>query len=64
MLIATNFGICANVGDKNIVKAPDWVYLLSVQFIPPGEIRRSYTPHAEGNVPAIVMEFISENEIL
>lgn len=61
-LVASNFGICATVGDKTIVKAPDWVYVQSVQPLPEGEVRRSYTPHTEGEVPAIVMEFISETE--
>lgn len=61
-LIASNFGICATVGDKTIVKAPDWVYVTSVQSLPEGEIRRSYTPHLEGDVPTIVIEFISETE--
>jgi Uma2 family endonuclease len=62
MLIASNFGICATVGDKTVVKAPDWVYVPSVEPIAPGEIRRSYTPHTEGDIPAIVLEFISETE--
>jgi hypothetical protein len=61
-LIASNFGLCATVGDKTIVKAPDWVYMSSVQPVPEGEIRRSYTPNLEGDVPALVMEFISETE--
>jgi Uma2 family endonuclease len=61
-LIASNFGICATVDDKTVVKAPDWVYVRSVQPIADGSIRRSYTPHAEGEMPAIVMEFISETE--
>ncbi|MGF1603344.1 MAG: Uma2 family endonuclease [Thermosynechococcaceae cyanobacterium] len=61
-LIATNFGLCSQVDDKIVVKAPDWVYIPSVQPVPTGEIRRSYTPHVEGDVPAIVMEFISETE--
>jgi Uma2 family endonuclease len=61
-LIASNFGICATVGDKTIVKAPDWIYVPSVQQLPAGEFRRSYTPHLEGDVPALVMEFISETE--
>jgi Uma2 family endonuclease len=61
-LIASNFGICATVGEKTVVKAPDWVYVPSVKPISEGEVRRSYTPHAEGNVPALVMEFISETE--
>ena len=62
MLIASNFGLCANVNDKIIVKAPDWVYVASVHPIPLGEIRRSYTPHIEGENPEIVMEFISATE--
>jgi hypothetical protein len=62
MIIASNFGLCANVNDKTIVKAPDWVYIPSVYPIKSGEIRRSYTPHAEGNNAEIVMEFISATE--
>jgi hypothetical protein len=62
MLIASNFGICSTVGDKTVVKAPDWVYVPSVQPIPEAEIRRSYTPHLEGDLPALVLEFISETE--
>ena len=62
MLIASNFGLCATVDDKTVVKAPDWLYVPSVEPKKPLEIRRSYTPHAEGEVPAIVLEFISETE--
>ena len=62
MLIATNFGIVAKVGDKTVVKAPDWVYIPSVKPITQGVIRRSYTPNLEGDKPTIVMEFISETE--
>ena len=61
-LIATNFGICATVGDKTVVKAPDWVYVASVNPVPSGHVRRSYTPHAEGDIPTLVMEFVSETE--
>ncbi|MEA5536765.1 Uma2 family endonuclease, partial [Crocosphaera sp. XPORK-15E] len=62
MLIASNFGLCATVGDKTVVKAPDWLYIPSVKPITQGEIRRSYTPHLEGEIPTIVLEFISETE--
>lgn len=62
MLIASNFGICATVDEKIVVKAPDWVYVPNVLPVAPGDIRRSYTPHAEGNVPTVVMEFISDAE--
>jgi Uma2 family endonuclease len=60
--IATNFGICATVDRKTVVKAPDWVYIPAVQPFPSGEARRSYTPCAEGDLPSIVMEFISATE--
>lgn len=62
MLIASNFGLCATVKTQTVVKAPDWVYIPSVKPIVSGEIRRSYTPHLEGEIPAIVLEFISETE--
>lgn len=62
MLVASNFGICATVDGKTVVKAPDWVYVPHVLPVAPGVIRRSYTPHAEGDVPAVVMEFLSETE--
>lgn len=62
MLIASNFGLCATVEGRLVVKAPDWFYVPSVFPVEPGVIRRSYTPHAEGDVPAIVMEFLSDVE--
>jgi Uma2 family endonuclease len=62
MLIASNFGICATVNGKIVVKAPDWFYVPSVLPVPVGVIRRSYTPHTEGEVPAVVMEFLSDTE--
>ena len=61
-VIATNFGLCAKIDDKTVVKAPNWLWIRDVPAIPEGKIRRSYTPHAEGPVPLIVMEFISETE--
>lgn len=63
MLVGTNFGLCANVDEKSVVKAPDWFYVLSVlPTNPPNQNRRSYTPNLQGEVPAIVMEFLSETE--
>ena len=55
----TNYGICATVSDRIVVKAPDWAYVAKTT-VPRTEIERSYTPHLQGDVPAIVMEFISE----
>ena len=62
MLIGSNFGICATVNGKIVIKAPDWFYVPSVLPVPVGVIRRSYTPHTEGEVPAVVMEFLSDSE--
>jgi Uma2 family endonuclease len=61
-LIASNFGICATVADKVVVKAPDWIYIPDVKPLPEGEVRRSYTPYIEGTQPGVVMEFISATE--
>jgi Uma2 family endonuclease len=61
-IFATNFGICATVNGKTVVKAPDWVWVPNVPPLPDRRIRRSYTPQKEGETPAIVMEFLSETE--
>lgn len=58
MLIVSNFGLCATIDDRIVVKAPDWLYVAAVN--PLESTRRSYTPHAEGDLPAIVMEFLSD----
>ncbi|HIK44037.1 MAG TPA: Uma2 family endonuclease [Leptolyngbyaceae cyanobacterium M65_K2018_010] len=62
MIIATNFGLCATVNGKTVVKAPDWVYVPSAIPLAANQTRRSYTPQAEGDPPAVVMEFLSETD--
>ncbi|MGF1491730.1 MAG: Uma2 family endonuclease [Microcoleaceae cyanobacterium] len=62
MLIGSNFGLVATVNAKTVVKAPDWFYVPQVQPVAPGVIRRSYTPHVEGEPVAVVMEFLSDTE--
>ncbi|MEL7354578.1 MAG: Uma2 family endonuclease [Cyanobacteria bacterium J06650_10] len=62
MLIATNFGLCATVEDKTVVKAPDWLYAPDVEPLPENQTRRSYTPHLQGGAVSVVMEFISDTE--
>ncbi|GET44520.1 hypothetical protein MiSe_93500 [Microseira wollei NIES-4236] len=63
MLVGTNFGIGAIVEDNLVIKAPDWFYVRSVlPTNPPNQTRRSYTPNLQGEVTAIVMEFLSETE--
>ena len=59
-LITTNFALCAGINNRIIVKAPDWMYLRPVDPWPHPYPRRSYTPHTEGPIPLIVMEFLSE----
>ena len=58
-LVASNLGICATVNGKTIVKAPDWLYVPRVLLIDPPRTRRSYTPSLEGDILAVVIEFLS-----
>ncbi|PSB34146.1 Uma2 family endonuclease [Chlorogloea sp. CCALA 695] len=60
MLIAANFGLCATLNGRFIAKAPDWVYISRVNE--PLDNRRSYTPNYEGDIPVVVMEFLSDDE--
>ncbi|NJN22331.1 MAG: Uma2 family endonuclease [Leptolyngbya sp. RL_3_1] len=60
-LTLTNYGVCATVNDRIVVKAPDWAYVPQTT-VARAEIERSYTPRLEGDIPAIVMEFVSETE--
>jgi Uma2 family endonuclease len=60
MLIASNFGLCATINEQFIAKAPDWLYIPSVKEILAQ--RRSYTPILEGDIPAVVMEFLSHTD--
>jgi Uma2 family endonuclease len=60
-LIATNYGICATVNGKIVVKALDWAYIPAI-CVPREAVTRSYTPHLQGEIPAIAMEFLCETE--
>ena len=60
-LTTTNYGICATVNQKMVVKAPDWGYIPNIR-VGREEVKRSYTPQLQGNIPAIVMEFLSDTE--
>jgi Uma2 family endonuclease len=61
-LIASNLGICVTVNGKTLVKAPDWLYVPRVLPLDPQGTRRSYTPRVEGDILAVVMEFLSETD--
>ncbi|MBE9059772.1 Uma2 family endonuclease [cf. Phormidesmis sp. LEGE 11477] len=62
MLIGSNFGLVANIDKRTVVKAPDWFYVPYVLPIREDVIRRSYTPHTEGDPVAVVMEFLSADD--
>jgi Uma2 family endonuclease len=58
-LVVSNFGLCLQINDDLVLKAPDWLYVGNVKE--PGLDRTSYTPHLEGDVPSVVMEFLSDD---
>lgn len=58
-LATTNYGICATVNNKIVVKAPDWAYIPKIT-VSREEVQRSYTPHKQGEIPIVVMEFLSD----
>ncbi|MEM0980228.1 MAG: Uma2 family endonuclease [Cyanobacteria bacterium P01_H01_bin.58] len=60
-MTCTNYGICATVNDKVVVKAPDWAYIPRITASQK-EVHRSYTPQLQGESPLIVMEFLSDAE--
>ena len=62
MLLASNFALVANVNQKIVVKAPDWLFVPRVLPIAQNLVRRSYTPTLEGEPVAVVMEFLSETD--
>jgi Uma2 family endonuclease len=57
----TNYPICATVNDRRVLKAPDWAYISPIA-VPKSQVDRSYTPHHQGAVPGIVLEFISSQD--
>ncbi|MFQ4137992.1 Uma2 family endonuclease [Nodosilinea sp. PGN35] len=60
-LVMTNYGLCATVNGRTVVKAPDWGYVPEIR-VPRAEVTRSYTPQLQGDFPAIAMEFLSDTE--
>lgn len=60
-LTTTNYGICATLDNQIVVKAPDWGYVPSIR-VPRADVKRSYTPRLQGDIPAIVIEFLSDTE--
>jgi Uma2 family endonuclease len=62
MLIASNMALTVSINGKTTVKSPDWFLVSEVLPVGKGVIRRSYTPHQEGEIPALVMEFLSDTD--
>ncbi|MBC5794946.1 Uma2 family endonuclease [Sphaerospermopsis sp. LEGE 00249] len=60
-IATTNYGICATVNGKFVIKAPDWAYVPQIT-VPREQIQRRYTPHKQGQIPVVVMEFLSDTE--
>lgn len=60
-LTPTNYGICAMLNQKFVIKAPDWAYIPEIT-VPRAEVVRSYTPHLQGAIPSLILEFLSETE--
>ncbi|MDJ1175026.1 Uma2 family endonuclease [Roseofilum capinflatum] len=60
-LTPTNYGICATVNGKMVVKAPDWAYIPQISVERP-EVIRSYTPNLQGDLPVVVLEFLSDTD--
>lgn len=60
-LVSTNYGICATVNNKIVIKAPDWAYIPQIS-VERSAVVRSYTPRLQGEIPALVLEFLSDTE--
>lgn len=60
-LTPTNYGICATIDAKIVVKAPDWSFVPQIT-VSRSEVERSYTPNLQGSIPVIVMEFLSHTD--
>ena len=60
-LTLTNYGICAKVNDQFVVKAPDWAFIPQIQ-VARSQVERSYTPRLQGEIPTLVLEFLSHTD--
>lgn len=60
-LTPTNYGICATINGKVVVKAPDWAYIPAIT-VPRLDVERSYTPRLQGEIPSLVLEFLSDTD--
>ena len=56
-LSSSNYGICATLDGKITLKAPDWFFVPQIT-VSEAEVFRSYTPHLQGEIPLIILEFV------
>ncbi|NER27908.1 MAG: Uma2 family endonuclease [Symploca sp. SIO1C4] len=61
-LTPTNYGICVTINGKIVVKAPDWAYIPQIT-VARQDVIRSYTPQLQGEIPALVLEFLSDTDV-
>ncbi len=60
-LTPTNYGICATLDGQVVVKAPDWAFIPQIT-VDRAQVERSYTPRLQGELPVLVLEFLSATE--
>ncbi|MGQ4649683.1 Uma2 family endonuclease [Lyngbya aestuarii] len=60
-LVTTSYGICATLNSKIVVKDPDWMYVPRI-WVSREKVHRRYTPQLQGEIPVILIEFLSETE--
>ncbi|MBF2073741.1 MAG: Uma2 family endonuclease [Synechococcales cyanobacterium C42_A2020_086] len=60
-LTPTNYGICATLNGRIVVKVPDWAFIPTIR-VAREEVKRSYTPQLQGDIPSLVIEFLSDSE--
>jgi Uma2 family endonuclease len=60
-LTSTNYPICATYNDVQVIKAPDWAYIPQIS-VTRQQVNRSYTPNLHGDLPIVVLEFISATD--
>ena len=55
-LATTNYGICATVNGKFVIKAPDCAYVPQIT-VSREQIQRSYNPHKQGQTSGRICPF-------
>ncbi len=59
-MVAYNMALVVKINQKTIVKAPDWFYVAKVNPVGKNVIRRSYSPHIDGEVLRSLWNFFQK----